>query len=77
MCAHAAKVHAYYVEVGGVRRTGIAIHPWRDASLHVDDCCSQAIDVGFCSVASAKDHFWAHVNLQTEPRGKISSSLES
>lgn len=54
---------AYNIEVGRICRTRISVHPRWDASLHMNNRSSHAVDVCFCCVASAEDNFRAHVNL--------------
>lgn len=53
----------YNIEVGWICRTWISVHPGWDASLHMNNSSSHAVDVCFCCVASAEDNFRAHVNL--------------
>lgn len=60
----------YNIEVGGICRTRVSVHPGRDACLHMNDGSSHAVDVCFCCVASAKDNFRAHVNLRKTVKKK-------
>ena len=62
---------AYYVQVGGVGRARVALHPGRGARLHVDERGPQAIDVCFGRMAPAQDHLRAHVDLKEKEDGSV------
>lgn len=62
---HAAQLTlTYYVQVGGVGRSRVALHPGWGACLHVDEGGPKAVDVCFCGMAPAQNHLRAHVYLK-------------
>lgn len=51
------------IKVGWICRTRISVHPGRNASLHMNNSSSHAVDVCFGCVPPAQDNFGAHVDL--------------
>lgn len=62
---HAAQLTlTYYVQVGGIGRSRVALHPGWGACLHVDERGPKTVDVCFCGMAPTQNDLGAHVYLK-------------